>query len=195
MVKENAVLMAEARASLTGKWGLAVGTFVVYILIAIVLQLIPVAGAFASLLISGPFILGISFFSLSIARGEEARMDQLFDGFKDLRSMITYLLMVLFVFLWMLLLIVPGIIMAIAYSQAFFILAEDESINPMDALRKSKEMMYGYKWKYFCLGLRFLGWALLCILTFGIGFLWLYPYIYVTYANFYDDIKEHRITA
>jgi len=50
--------------------------------------------------------------------------------------------------------------------------------------------MDGYKWKYFCLGLRFFGWVLLCILSLGIGFLWLMPYIHVTSAKFYDDIKE-----
>jgi uncharacterized membrane protein len=49
--------------------------------------------------------------------------------------------------------------------------------------------MDGNKWKYFCLCCRFIGWALLCILTLGIGFLWLFPYIYVSMAKFYDDVK------
>ena len=56
-------------------------------------------------------------------------------------------------------------------------------------------MMDGYKWKYFCLGLRIFGLALLCILTLGIGFLWLFPYAHVSIAKFYDDIKEKQITA
>jgi uncharacterized membrane protein len=93
------------------------------------------------------------------------------------------------ILLWLLLLIVPGIIAAISYSQTFFILAEDNTIRPSEAIEKSKKMMDGNKLKYFYLCLRFLGLGLLCILTLGIGFLWLAPYIQVTNAKFYDDIK------
>jgi uncharacterized membrane protein len=53
-------------------------------------------------------------------------------------------------------------------------------------------MMYGFKWKYFCLALRFLGWAILCLFTLGIGFLWLIPYMQVSFANFYDDVKANQ---
>jgi uncharacterized membrane protein len=72
-------------------------------------------------------------------------------------------------------------------------LADDNSIKAMEAIDKSKKMMDGYKWKYFCLGLRFLGWALLCILTLGIGFLWLMPYMQVSMAKFYDDVKANSM--
>jgi len=63
----------------------------------------------------------------------------------------------------------------------------------MEAIDKSKAMMDGYKWKYFCLNLRFIGWAILCIFTLGIGFLWLAPYIMVSHAKFYDDLKGESI--
>ena len=190
MVKENKELMAEARESLSGNWGLAIGTFLVYGIIISSLQFIPVVGSVLALFIAGPMLVGVSMFSLSLSRGESARLEQIFEGFKNYGTVLgAYLLMVLFIFLWMLLLIIPGIIAAIAYSQTFYILAEDDTIGSMDALKKSKEMMDGYKWKYFCLGLRFIGWALLCILTLGIGFLWLSPYIQISYAKFYEDIK------
>jgi uncharacterized membrane protein len=91
--------------------------------------------------------------------------------------------------LWALLLIVPGIVAAISYSMTFFILAEDSSLTPMEAINKSKQMMDGYKLKYFYLCLKFIGWALLCCLTLGIGFLWLIPYIQVSTAKFYDELK------
>jgi uncharacterized membrane protein len=103
--------------------------------------------------------------------------------------------MILFILLWTLLLIIPGIIAAISYSMTFYILADDNSIGAMDAIDKSKKMMDGYKWKCFCLGLRFLGWALLCILTLGIGFLWLMPYMQVSMAKFYDDVKANSLTT
>ena len=190
MVKENTELMAEARESLSGNWGVAIATFLVYGLIISIFQVIPTVGSVLALFIAGPMLVGVSMFSLSLSRGENARLEQIFEGFKNYGTVLgAYLLMVLFIFLWMLLLIIPGIIAAIAYSQTFYILAEDDAISSMDALKKSKEMMDGYKWKYFCLGLRFIGWALLCILTLGIGFLWLSPYIQISYAKFYEDIK------
>lgn len=193
MVKENKELTQQALESLNGKWGLAVGTFLVYMLITAGIQRVPVIGYIASLLISGPLALGIAIFSLTLSRKKKARLEQLFDGFQNFgTALLTYLLMVVFIILWMLLLIIPGIIAAIAYSQAFYILAEDNSIGAMDALKKSKEMMDGYKWKYFYLCLQFLGWALLCVLTFGIGFLWLLPYAQVSYAHFYEDIKDQK---
>jgi uncharacterized membrane protein len=135
-------------------------------------------------------------FSLSLSRGENARLEQIFEGFRNYGTVLgAYLLMLLFIFLWMLLLIIPGIIASIAYSQTFYILAEDDTIGSMDALSKSKEMMNGYKWKYFCLVLRFIGWFLLCILTFGIGFLWLSPYINVSNAKFYEDLKTNQTVS
>ena len=139
---------------------------------------------------------GICMFTLSLSRNENARLEQIFEGFRNYGTVLgAYLLMIVFIFLCALLLIIPGIIAAIAYSQTFYILAEDDTIDSMDALRKSKEMMDGYKWKYFCLGLRFIGWALLCVLTLGIGFLWLSPYIQVSYAKFYEDLKTNQAVS
>ncbi len=190
MVMENKELTAKAREALEGNWTLAVGTFFVYLLVTGIIGLIPMA----SLIIGGPMSVGISIFSLSLARKEEAELNQIFEGFKNFgTALITYFLVLLFITLWSLLLIIPGIIAALSYSQVFFILAEDNSIGAMDAIKKSKKMMYGYKWKYFLLSLRFLGWAIVCLLTLGIGFLWLAPYAEVSYANFYDDIKKNSL--
>jgi uncharacterized membrane protein len=194
MITENKILIKDAREALSGKWGTAVVAFLIYALISGALGAIPFAGALITMLIMGPLMLGWTRFSMLIARNEEASINQLFEGFNDfMRPFITYLLMVIFIILWMILLIIPGIIAAHAYSMTFYIMNDDPSIGGMDALRKSKEMMYGYKWKLFCLGLRFIGWALLCLLTFGIGYLWLVPWIQVSAAKFYDDIKDNPI--
>ncbi len=190
METSNIELMRMAKRSLKGNWGLAAGTFFVYILIISGIQLIPVIGSLALLIVGGPFALGIVIFSLSIARDQKAEFDQLFQGFANFKKALgTYLLMVVFVFLWMLLLFVPGIIAAISYSMTFYILADDPSIGAMEAIKKSKKMMYGHKWKFFCLGLRFIGWILLCCLTIGIGLFWLAPYMQVSAAKFYEDVK------
>ena len=196
MKTENVVLMQMARESLKGKWGLAIGTFVVYLLISVVLQMITIVGPIASLIISGPFALGLAVFGLSISRNQDAKLEQIFQGFSNFGTALgAYLLIILFFLLWMILLIIPGIIAAISYSMTFYILADDNSIGAMDAIDKSKKMMDDYKWKYFCLCLRFLGWALLCILTLGIGLLWLMPYMQVTMAKFYDDVKANSLTT
>ena len=73
----------------------------------------------------------------------------------------------------------------------WFIHSDNDNLGPLEALSKSKEMMRGYKWKLFCMHLRFFGWYLLSILSLGIGFLWLVPYVTVSMAKFYEDIKEH----
>ena len=72
----------------------------------------------------------------------------------------------------------------------YFIIAEDTSISAFEAIKNSKKMMKGNKWKLVCLGFRFIGWFLLAILTFGVGFIWVGHYMYVSYAKFYDDLKN-----
>lgn len=100
------------------------------------------------------------------------------------------LLIGIFIFLWSLLLIIPGIIAAYRYSMAFYILNDNPKMGAMDALRESKKMMVGYKGKLFFLSLSFIGWTILSVLTLGIGFLWLIPYMNTTTANFYQNLKD-----
>jgi uncharacterized membrane protein len=186
--------MAQARESLRGRWGLAIGTFVVMQLIMIGVQMIPSVGGIGGLILTGPMSVGLAIFALSLSRNQNPRLPQLFEGFQRFGVALgAYLLMVLFVCLWFLLLVIPGIIATYAYSQIFFIIAEDPTIGPLQSIRKSKEMMRGNKWKLFCLNLRFIGWALLCILTLGIGLLWLYPYVFISLAKFYDDLAHPAV--
>ena len=190
---ENRVLMAQAREALKGKWGLAVGTTVVFALVMIALQLIPVAGGIIVTLISGAMSIGLAIFALALSRKQEATLSQIFSGFQQFGvGLGTYLLQLIFVVLWSLLLIVPGIIAGLSYAMTYYIIAENDAIGPLEAITKSKEMMRGNKWKLFCLSSRFFGWALLCLLTVGIGYLWLFPYVIVSFAQFYDDLKEEN---
>jgi uncharacterized membrane protein len=107
---------------------------------------------------------------------------------------VTYFIMSLYLFLWTLLFIIPGIIKAFAYSQTFYILADNPSLSFNEAIEASMKMMYGYKWKYVGLAFRFFGWSLLCIFTLGIGFIWVLPWAMATQAKFYEDIKNNPIT-
>jgi len=184
----NAELMRRARQSLKGQWGLAVGANLVF---GLILSVASNVCSIAQLIIGGPMELGREILFLRISRRADARFGQLFDGFQNFGSALgAYLLMLIFVFLWTLLLIIPGIIAALSYSMTFFIMADDPGVDPLEAIRRSKRLMYGNKWKLFCLYWRFFGWFLLCLLSFGIGFLWLQPYVLVTTAQFYDDLAS-----
>ena len=187
----NTQIMSDARESLTGKWPLAIGTFLIFLLISIGATLIPFAGQVIGFLIAGPLAVGGAFFALNIVREQAAKTDDLFFGFNNNlgNSILAYLLVFVFVFIGFVLLIIPGIIVALAFSQTWFILAENPSMDSYDAIIKSKNMMNGYKWQYFKIGLRLIGLGLLCLLTLGIGFLWLLPYQYVVYAKFYEQLK------
>lgn len=195
-IYENRLLMVQAREALRGRWGVAVGGTFVYLLVTTLAGSPKHIGSVFGLLIDGPMLFGLAIFSLALARKQQADVSQVFLGFNDfLRALLTYLLMMLFILLWGLLLIIPGIIASLAYSQVFYILAEDKNIKPMDALRKSKAMMEGHKGELFRLGIQFLGWFLLSLLTFGIGFLWALPYFQTTMALYYDKISKKEVVA
>lgn len=101
----------------------------------------------------------------------------------------------LFRLLWTLLFIIPGIIKSYAYSQARFVFKDlvdsgQEHISYLDCITKSRTLMAGNKFRFFMLQLSFIGWHLLCILSCGIGYLWLIPYRNATYAAFYRDLVD-----
>jgi uncharacterized membrane protein len=101
-----------------------------------------------------------------------------------------YVLMEIFIFLWTLLLIIPGIIKLFAYSMTPYILVENPELSVNEAIDRSCKMMKGHKFDYFYLWLSFIGWFFLCLLTAGIGFIWLQPYVSTASAAFYNDLKE-----
>ena len=75
------------------------------------------------------------------------------------------------------------------FSQIFYLLADNPQIGAVEVLKKSAEMMKGYKWKLFCLHLSFIGWYLLGIVTLGIAFIWVGPYIKTANTIFYENLK------
>lgn len=190
----NSVIRKIARKKLKGNWGTTILAFLIYMLIIIPISFIPIAGVIANFILAGVFSLGFAILFLNLIRSNNANLGDLFKGFKNFgRALLAYVLMVLFVMLWFLLLIIPGIIAAIKYSQTFYILADNPDIKAIDAIRESKRMMDGHKWKYFKLQLSFIGWALLGILTLGIGYLWLVQYMYASYALFYENLKGNKL--
>jgi len=185
----NKEIRALARAQLKGGWLTAIGVFLVYFILVSASSALVVG----PLILGGPLFLGLVVFLLNKVRGENAAFENLFDGFQRfVPALILYLLQTIFIILWSLLLIVPGIIKSFSYSMAFFILRDNPEISANDALKQSITMMKGNKWRLFCLYLSFIGWMILCVFTFGIGFLWLCPYIYLSHANFYEELKKSQ---
>ena len=108
------------------------------------------------------------------------------------KTFITLFLRDLFLFFWFLLLFIPGIIKVYSYRMVPYILSDNPDISPMDAIRRSKEMMQGHKWRTFVLDLSFIGWFILSALTCGILFIfWTGPYIYSTDAALYLKLKDN----
>lgn len=138
-----------------------------------------------------PLEWGYTVWFLKLIRKEDIRYESLFDGYKDfVRTFLTYFLYGIAVAIGTLLFIVPGIILAIGLMMSIYLIKDDKEISAMDALKKSWEMTKGHKMNLFMLGLSFIGWFILCILTLGIGFLFLVPYIDTAFAYYYEDLKS-----
>jgi uncharacterized membrane protein len=95
----------------------------------------------------------------------------------------------IFIALWTCLFILPGIVKAFSYAMTPFILEDRPELSANEAIDLSRAMMKGHKFDLFYLYLGFIGWALLCLLTLGIGFLWLAPYMQSAEAAFYEEVK------
>ena len=201
----NQTLMTQALKSLTGKWGIAIcAWFVFFILTEFKMGWewqvndggdYKVSLGIISFIVVGPLSLGYTTLILLISRNQKPDFAILFSGFKRFGvSLAAYLLMSIFTILWLLLLIIPGIIACLRYSQTYYILSEDKNIGPLEAITKSKEMMVGNKWKLFYLYCRFIGWFILCIVTLGLAGLYVGPYISQSCANFYNDLINDNLT-
>lgn len=190
----NAELTRRARESMRGNWGMGVAYLLIYFAVFFAISLLlPAFGGLVGYLFAGPLQVGVAVFFLNIARKSTPEIGQIFEGFTVFGgALAVYLLTVLFTFLWFLLLIIPGIIASIAYSQVYFLLADHRNLSAMDAIRSSVSLMRGHKWQYFFLGFRFIGWFLLGILSLGIGFLWIIPYFQATLAEFYLELRKHQ---
>ncbi len=105
------------------------------------------------------------------------------------------LLMYIFIMLWSLLFVIPGIIKTFSYAMTPYILEENPELSANQAIDRSRAMMKGHKFDLFYLWLSFIGWGILCMFTFGIGFIWLMPYIQTANASFYEDVKAEYGTG
>lgn len=188
---DRADLKMRAKQMMKGNMGMLIVCLIIVAAIQGVCASIPVMSPILEVCISGPLALGGAYLYLNLARGYEPDVRVLFGGFRRFVDALTLsLLIAVFVFLWSLLFVVPGIIKAISYSQAFYILAEHPEMSAKEALNRSIEIMEGHKMAYFILNLSFIPWILLVAVTFGLAILYVAPYMEAVYVNFYLAVKH-----
>ena len=204
---KNADYKAQAKSMLAGNWGTAI---VVFLITSVLLGVGNVFGlklgsGFHSgevdvdtkvnviqYLIGGAISVGIAGVYLGFLRQGKSAVERMFDGFTEcfVPSLIANIVNSIAVGLGMVLLIVPGIIVALMFSQAFYILRDHPDMGGMDALMASKDMMQGHKMELFKLQLSFIPWFLACILVIPI--LYVGPYFTATMTAFYENLKQEN---
>lgn len=164
---------------------------------SMVLSAIGVIGVLAfaywvvSIVLGSVVNLGYVRFNLNLVDGRPAQLSDLFSCFGQLGGAIVLrLLTSLFVLLWSLLLVIPGIVAAYRYAAAPYIMAEDPNCGAMEALNRSKAMMDGHKMDLFLLDLSFIGWYILSAFTLGLGSLLLNPYTNAARAAFFRSLQN-----
>ena len=190
-MKRAKELRASAWEKKKGRWGMLALVFFIYSLIMAACAALSyvVVGAVAVLLLSGPLMLGFTMVCLAVSRRQGASLSKLFEGFSRFGdSLVLFLLMDIFIFLWSLLLVIPGIIKMYSYSMSWFVLHDRPDLTGNEARKRSMYLMRGHKWRLFCLDFSFLGWYLLSALTLGILAFWVTPYHMTARAEFYQEL-------
>jgi uncharacterized membrane protein len=142
-----------------------------------------------------PLTVGFAWFNIKVYKGQQADISDAFSGFNDFgRSIGGILWMWLFMILWSLLFIIPGIVKSMAYPMTPYILADSKNVSATDALKLSMRMTQGYKGEIFVMILSFLGWAILSAMTCGL--LWIFyvgPYWKASFAGLYQELRANAI--
>lgn len=181
-----------AKQQIKGHIGVLFLISLVFFGISALAGMIPMVGSLVMALVITPaFSIAMIVIYLNLTKNMTPEIGELFAHFNKFWSAFKICwLNGLFVALWSLLLVIPGIIKAYSYSMALYILAENPEIGALEAINRSKAMMDGHKMERFVLDLSFIGWHLLGAVTFGIAYVWVIPYISATTANFYNSIKN-----
>lgn len=221
---ERSILKNNALSQLKGKWWLTIGVLLVSGMIGSVASGAVSAvsrglSVVVSFLISGILSFGMAVYALNIVRDNNASFTDIFDGFRMnvvFKAIVLGIVTTLATAAGMMLLIVPGIIIAIMFSQAFYIFIDNNELSPIDCIKESAEMMKGHKGEFFVLNFSFIGWGLLvgagslAVIALGIylksiagiiiilvgiigaliGSLFLSAYMTITFANYYEALKS-----
>ncbi len=160
-----------------------------------VMFMIGLVMSFIYMIIGGAVGVGYSNFNLDLIDGNDAKLSTIFASFDQWKTAFgARILCAIYTTLWSMLFFIPGIIASYSYSMVHFVMAENPEMSANEAIRESKMLMKGNKWRLFCLQFSFIGWMLFAVFfTFGIGILWVVPYQQAAYAAFYRDICPKKV--
>lgn len=211
-MKSNQYYKNEALSALRGNWANALVATIIFIALALFFSSNDAINSYYQRIVINPFIgYSLSFVSLFVllplAVGYSNSMRVLLEtgdnrlannsfslGFGNwLHVVWGMILSTIYIFLWTLLLIIPGIIKSYSYALTPYILVEHPEMSANEAIEESMRLMDGHKFDLFYLQLSFIGWAILSILSLGLGFFWLIPYQMTAQAAFYRDIKNEAM--
>lgn len=188
-VGENSFEFDKSTAAAIG-----IGIAIAFIVLSIIMCIIGIVGICVDIFVYNPIEYGCQKF-LKKSLDEKTSLATMFHGFKDgYRNIVKVMFFRdLFIFLWSLLFVIPGIVKSYAYRLVPYILAENPGISKDEALKESHRLMMGNKWRTFVLDLSFLGWYLLSAMTFGLlGIFYVNPYKNGTNAALYEALKEEK---
>lgn len=213
LIRSNVELRLQARNQLKGNWGNGALLTLIFTIIMSASLIIPPA----IFIVTGPLLVGYCICFINVLRYRNLSIDNLFDGFKRFGTSLAAFFLILIILLGLFLLIfIPPILglinepigaiftiimiltiltlsvqIPLAYAMVPFIIIDNPGISAIDSLKVSREMMKGFKSKFLSLNLSFMGWSILCTCcTCTIGYLWLTPYMFASYANFYENLRE-----
>lgn len=173
-------LRSRAWDKLSGNLGGALGAYIVSSL------LMSAGGIFTF----GAMNYGLANYFLDLQRGQDKEFTSIFEGFNNYGdTLLTGLLQSIFLALWSLLFLIPGIIKSFSYSMVYYVMI-DFNLSGEEAITKSRELMNGHKFQLFLLHLSFFGWILLGMITFGIGMFFVAPYMKAAEAEFYTELVK-----
>lgn len=182
-MKSNYEIKTEARLALKGKWIQPVLTQLVQSLIN--------GGCLIEIFLANPIAVGAKNAYRRLLHDDEEVFGNTFNGAFNgdyTHRVLSMLLRDVYLILWSLLLILPGIVKSYSYAFVPYLVEDEPELDADSCIHRSRELMAGHKWDLFCLDLSFIGWFVLCLLTAGIGFLWLAPYVKTSHAIFYEDL-------
>lgn len=171
------------------KWEAIIAILIVY---GVMSALTAAAGI--GIILAGPLMVGLIYYLSSIRKGDKPVYNTLLDGFKEplTSSIITYILQSVFIFLWSLLFLIPGIIKFYSYAMSLYLVADNPQISATEAITQSRKMMDGHKMELFTLHLSYILWFLLGILTFGLALIYIAPFVKAAELEFYHELKENQ---
>jgi uncharacterized membrane protein len=148
----------------------------------------------AFIIFTGALFFGLDAYFLDLIRKQETSFNHLFSGFNYfVQTLLIYLLSALYIILWSLLLIVPGIMKAFSYSMTYYILKDNPGMEAGEVIDASMALMQGHRWRLFVLCLSFFWWFMLCAVTCGIAVAYVGPYMSATLAGFYQDLIDNKV--